>query len=385
MSEKRLREHLARLVEEGVFTSVVASVGSLEGPVWEAAAGEAGPGEPAGAETLFDYASLTKPFVATLALALDAEGELSLATPVGAVWPGAHPDLAGRTLEDLLRHRSGLAGWTPLYTRCRTPEEAVGLLLAGGDEGDLLGAPPGTYSDLGFVLWAATAERLSGALLAELVSARVLRPLGLPHVVTAPGERPGLAKGVPVPVEYSGLAHSRMGTGMEVELAAQQGRQIADLGPPAPGRPQDGNARFLLAGGFGGGLCPHVGLFGRARDLRSLALEWLRPGRLLDPEAVRRAVESPAASTETVEASGAIGFHLGWWRPSPLEGGGGPAVSAASFGHTGFAGGSLWADPEGPQGGSIYVLLGSRTDPSLDMNRWRREFHTFAAGLLNSV
>ncbi len=363
MSEDRLREHLARLVEDGVFTSVVASVGSAEGPVWEAEAGEAVPGVPADPGTLFDYASLTKPFTATLALVLDAARELPLSTQVGALWAEAHPALADRTCEDLLRHRSGLAAWTPLYIRCSSPEEALALLVAGGEEGDLLGAPPGTYSDLGFLLWAAMAERACRASLADLVRERVLRPLGLSEVVPAPGGR-------------SGLALSRMGTGQEVRLAAGQGRAIADLGPPAPGVPQDGNGRFLLA--RGASLAPHSGLFGRARDLRALALEWLRPGRLLDPEAVRRAVMPAAAG------SGAIGFHLGWWRPALLEGGG-PALSPASFGHTGFAGGSLWVDPEGPRGGSIYVLLGSRIDPGFDINACRRGFHTFAAGLLSAV
>ena len=50
----------------------------------EEAVGEA----PAGLATRFDYASVTKPFVATLALVLDAEGVLPLATRIGDVWPG---------------------------------------------------------------------------------------------------------------------------------------------------------------------------------------------------------------------------------------------------------------------------------------------------------
>lgn len=362
MSDGRLLEHLRGLVAEEVFSSVVAIVGTREGPLWEAAAGEAQEGVPATPRTLFDYASITKPFVASLALVLSARGELPLDAAIGDYWPEAHLGLALRPLSDLLRHRSGLAGWTPLYTRCTSSEEAVSLLLRGGESGDLLGAAPGTYSDLSFILWAATAERVCGASLADLIRLSVLAPLGLSEVVPAPGERPGLAR-------------SRMGTGKEVELALEQGREIDDLGPPPLGLPQDGNGRFLLARGFGGGLCPHVGLFGRASDLVTLALEWLQPGRLLQSEAARDAVSTPAD---------ALGFHLGWWRHSLRESGG-PALSSASFGHTGFAGGSLWVDPLSPRGGSLYVLLGSRIDPSLDINAYRREFHTFAAGLLEAV
>jgi CubicO group peptidase (beta-lactamase class C family) len=53
-------------------------------------------------------------------------------------------------------------------------------------------------------------------------------------------------------------------------------------------------------------------------------------------------------------------------------------LSRSSFGHTGFAGGSVWIDPER---GAIYVLLSSRLDPMNDMNRIRRRFHELAAGL----
>jgi CubicO group peptidase (beta-lactamase class C family) len=361
MSEGRLREHLETLVEEGIFSSVASIVWSRSGVLWEAAAGEAQAGVPATPRTLFDYASITKPFVASLALVLSARGDLPLDGAIGDFWSEAHPDLAGRPLADLLRHRSGLAGWTPLYTRCSSSEEALSLLVRGGEGGDLLGAAAGTYSDLSFLLWAATAEKVCGESLADLLRSSVLVPLGLPEVVPAPGARPDLAR-------------SYMGTGKEVELAREQGRETDDLGPPPLGLPQDGNGRFLLAHGFGGGLTPHVGLFGRARDLLTFALEWLEPRRLLQPEAVRDAV-SPAD---------ALGFHLGWWRHSLREGGG-PALSSASYGHTGFAGGNLWVDPRSPQGGSVYVLLGSRIDPSLDVNPWRREFHTFAAGLLRAV
>jgi CubicO group peptidase (beta-lactamase class C family) len=433
-SDDRLGSFLRRLVDEGDVLSAVALVGRVGGEEHAAVAGEARPGVAAGLETRFDYASLTKPYVATVALRLDAEGRLPLATQVGEIWPGAHAELAAKTLEDLLRHRAGVAAWTPLYVRCGSIEEALALILGGGEGGDLLGAPPGSYSDLGFLLAGAMLERSTGEPLARLVRGYVLDPLGLHDIEATPGDRPGIAV-------------SRMGTGQEVLLAAKQGREIADLGPPEAGTPQDGNARFLIARGFGaaplsispriqptpapggealaptdslsgasfsrnlagegldpistvgggslppgrgwvgnggrigggpaphsgkwiaGGLAPHSGLFGSASSLYRLAQEWLAPGLLLDPEAVRRAL-----------ASDAIGFHLGWWRWSPVESAG-PGLSPAAFGHTGFAGGSLWIDPQAPGGGRIYTLLGSRIDPLKDFNRRRREFHLLAAGL----
>ena len=151
-----------------------------------------------------------------------------------------------------------------------------------------------------------------------------------------------------------------MGTGQEVRLAAKQGLAISDLGPPPLGRPQDGNARFLNKIGE---TCGHSGLFGGARDLWRLGAEWLAPGRLLKPEGVAAAL------------AGGGRFALGWWRRS-LRGSAGKALSPSAFGFTGFAGNSFWIDPEK---GRIFVLLGSRIDPFIDINRWRRRFHSAAS------
>src|SRR5262249_54377261 len=161
-----------------------------------------------------------------------------------------------------------------------------------------------------------------------------------------------------------GLAESRMGTGQEVRLAAKQGLSIPDLGPPSLGRPQDGNARFLNKIGD---TCGHAGLFGGARDLWRLGAEWLAPGRLLKPEGV-------ASALSRGEGKGGR-FALGWWRRT-IRGSAGKALSPSAFGFTGFAGNSFWIDP---RQGRIFVLLGSRIDPFMDINRWRRRFHRAAS------
>jgi CubicO group peptidase (beta-lactamase class C family) len=347
----RVRAFLDSLVSQGVVSSAVALVGTREGIELEEAAGEARAGVPAEISTRFDHASVTKPFVATLALVLDAEGALPLGTRIGDVWPAAHARLARRPLSDLLRHRSGVAGWTPLYHRCRSLDEAVELIVrggavGGGTDGDLVGARMGTYSDLGFILFGWATEISTGTALAELLRSRVLAPLGLAGVEATPGERPDFAE-------------SHMGTGQEIKLAAKQGLAVPDLGPPPLGRSQDGNCRFLARVGE---MCGHAGLFGGARDLWRLGAEWLAPGRLLNPESVAAAL------------AGGGPFALGWWRRR-LHGSGGRALSPTAFGHTGFAGNSIWIDPER---GRIFVLVGSRIDPFMDINRWRRRFHTVA-------
>jgi CubicO group peptidase (beta-lactamase class C family) len=162
--------------------------------------------------------------------------------------------------------------------------------------------------------------------------------------------------------DLSDLAESRMGTGMEIKLAAKGGFTVPDLGPPPVGLPQDGNARFLIKCGAGGVL-GHAGLFGGIHDLWRLGAEWLAPGRLLKPVGVTAALE------------GGGPFALGWWRRT-LRNSAGRALPPTAFGITGFAGNSLWIDPERR---TVLVLLGSRVDPAMDMNRWRRRFHTLAA------
>jgi serine-type D-Ala-D-Ala carboxypeptidase len=349
-SFRRVEAFLGDVVTAGVASAVVGLIATADEVVWEGAAGEARAGVPAETATRFDYASLTKPFVATLALALDTAGVLPLATPIRDVWPQAHRALARRPLSDLLCHRSGLAGWTPIYHRCRSVEEAEELIVRGGEDGELVGARAGTYSDLGYILWGRTAEVATGTPLATLLRTRVLEPLGLATVEAAPGDQPDLAE-------------SPMGTGQEVKLAAKQGFTIPDLGPPAVGTPQDGNARFLVGLGWGGGVCGHVGLFGGARDLWRLGVEWLAPGHLLKAEGVAAAL------------AGGGPFALGWWRRT-LRNSAGRALPPTAFGHTGFAGNSFWIDPEGRR---VFVMLASRRDPAIDINRWRRRFHTLAA------
>jgi CubicO group peptidase (beta-lactamase class C family) len=330
-----MKAFLDSLLATGTATAVAAVVGTVDGILWE---GEAG----ATPETRFDYASLTKPITATLALALDEEGTLPLSTRIGDVWSEAHPELAKRTMSDLLRHRSGLVAWAPFYHLCRSKEEVLSLLL----RGDLLkDSRKPVYSDPDFLLYGMAAEQATGAPLARLVRLRVLDPLEMTGAEPAPGNRPDVAV-------------SRMDTDKEVELAAKRGISIEPLGPPPIGMPQDGNARFLI----GSGLPGHAGLFGTARDLWKLGAEWAAPRRLLNQEAVAKALTGRP-------------FLLGWWRRT-LRGSAGPALASGSFGHTGFAGGSLWIDPENSR---VLVLLTHRNSPSSDINRWRRRFHALAA------
>ncbi len=347
--DSQLQAFLDGLIAEGDASAAVALAGSPEGIERAAAAGLARrPDRPAAVATRFDYASLTKPFVATLALRLDAAGRLPLETPVGEIFPRAAPALASHPLADLLAHRSGLAPWTPLYAGCASREEALDLLVSGGQAGSLLGAPPDTYSDLGYLLYAFAAEARLGAPLERLLRDEVLTPLALASVAPSPGDRPVI----------SDIAESLLDTSKESALAAAQGLAVPPLPPPPPGLPQDGNARFLAA--LGSAVPGHAGLFGGAADLFALGGEWLAPGRLLQPAMVARAL-----------AQGGPAHALGWQRRAPGSIAAAP-LSPRAFGQMGYAGGSLFVDPDRRL---VAVLLAHRSRPEADMNAWRRRFH----------
>ena len=210
--------------------------------------------------------------------------------------------------------------------------------------GQLLGARRGTYSDLDYVLWGLSAERVLRRPLHDLLCQELIEPLGLR----------------PSPTGDTFWLPCQLGNEREVELAAAQGTRVGLLGPPTTGRVQDGNARFL------GAPAGHAGLFATPGALFALAREWLAPGALWSAAAAAAALTGPGS------------FALGW-RRATRRGSGGPALSAGSYGHLGFTGGSVWVDPERRR---VFVLLAHRTTVDVDLAPARRRFHalTLAAG-----
>jgi CubicO group peptidase (beta-lactamase class C family) len=96
--------------------------------------------------------------------------------------------------------------------------------------------------------------------------------------------------------------------------------------------------KAALAGGVAG----HAGLFGDARDVARLAEWYLAPlaGRAtpLDPSLARAAIVEQAPDA-------ILRRGLGWALKTSDENSCGAAMSRATFGHTGFTGTCVWADP----------------------------------------
>jgi CubicO group peptidase (beta-lactamase class C family) len=297
------------------------------------------PGAPAvEPDTIYDLASLTKVVVTTtLAMILADEGRLDLDARVRDHFPrfsGGGKDEV--RLRHLLSHSGGLLWWAPLYEELHDRgaflERIIELPLS---------YEPGSaavYSDLGFLLLGEVLERLGGMPFETLARDRVLEPLGMHDTGYCPG--PQLQPRV-APTEDD----------------PWRGRRLR-------GEVHDENA-FAL-----GGVAPHAGLFGTARDVMRLGQLMLARGvlegrRILDA----RTVEHFTRRAGVPGSTRALGWdtavdETGRRSSTPGEPGyssAGSLLSPRSFGQTGFTGTSIWIDPERE---ICLVLLTNRVCPT---------------------
>lgn len=354
---------LRRAVLAGVAPSAVAAWGRVGEPPRTAWAGRARVGIQAWEatpDTRYDLASLTKPLVtATLALMAVGRGALDLESGVGeAVGEDVTSPLAGATIAQLLSHSAGLPAWVPLYAVARDPAQAAQQVLS-----TELVAEPGAkvvYSCPGFILLGKILERIFDAPLDVSFRKLVAAPLGLESSLgfRPDPDDPALAGGAGAPDPEPGMC---------AELGLP-GHAVPAVGP---GRPNDGNARFL------GGVAGNSGLFGTARAVFALAGQYLAAGRteLFSPEEI-------AAATRVVAADGHQVRGLGWQLASTPGCSAGRGLGDNAFGHTGFTGTSAWVDPDLD---GVFVLLTNRHHPGyheVDLHPLRRRFHELAAGEL---
>src|SRR5919201_211580 len=153
------------------------AVGLLaDGRITTAAAGirELGDDDPVTPQTVFRIASVTKPFTATLVVALVRDGLLELDAPP----PGTRVQASVR---QLLSHQGGLAcEWPRPLEELGSADDALLQILAG--EPERLPVGPGelfSYSNVGFWLVGAAAARASRTSFEQAMRANVLEPLGL--------------------------------------------------------------------------------------------------------------------------------------------------------------------------------------------------------------
>jgi len=257
--------------------------------------------------TRFDLASLTKAFVSTAVLRAVATGLLRLDEPLVQVFPTWRSTAHARiTVRMLLAHTAGMHSGADYRTLLGANVEQFAL-------GHELAAAPGErvlYSDLGFIVLGVLLARVASRSLARTVSRTIERAGGESTAYRPRNDEAGAA----IPA---------------TEFDTWRGR--------VRGAVHDEKAYLM------GGVAGHAGLFGTARDVAALAEIYLaavngRPQRTLPSGLALEAIEEQAADP-------VLRRGLGWALKTSDENSCGAAMNRATFGHTGFTGTCVWADP----------------------------------------
>ncbi len=295
-------------------------------------------------DTIFDIASLTKPFGTALAvMSLVERGAIKLDAPLGRYLKEFRPAAFSQvTIRRILTHSAGLPA-IPNGTLNGGFPRAARLLAARP-----LDYPPGTgfqYSDTGFILLGEVVRRVSGDPLDRYLQRILFTPLHLTDTSFHPGA-----------AVLARVAPTEWGEGVMLH-----------------GRVHDPRARQL------GGVAGHAGMFSTAADLARICRMLLDQGRLarvrvLRPETVR------LMWTRSPDADGVR--TLGWDVSSGFSRTMAPFFPPASVGHTGFTGTAVWLDPPTR---SYMIVLTNRVHPSGGGSARIRELRTRVAAAVGAA
>lgn len=331
-----INDFLQHEIDIGTITSATYAIGSFDRIEHEGALGNAVSVPlrvPATLDTLYDCASITKTLI-TAPLVLQT---LPLDSTV-LDFP--------HTVRSLLTHTSGLIDWLPLFV-FDDPLKAIREHVVYEKGTRVL------YSDPGFVLLWMQLEKLFGDFEA-LAYERIFGPLKLDDAMLRPPEplRPRIAA-------------TEWGQRYEAQMSRDRGF------PVYPGFRQTliwGEVHDSVSHYLGKGVAGNAGLFATARAVFRLAQAWAR-AELLPREIVNQATRN---QTPGLNESRGLSWIVGNDNLAAKP------LSKRAYGHTGFAGTSVWIDPEGER---IFVLLTNRVHPSVApvaMQKVRGEFHRLA-------
>jgi CubicO group peptidase (beta-lactamase class C family) len=329
------------VIRRGAAPAAALAVAFRQDDAWRVCTGYAGVRSPSQRQALradspFDLASVSKPFVAVTLVRLARAGRLALQSPLATLLPELGSSAsAACTLEQLLSHRAGLEAHLPLFQPLldkRAVCATNALWTAACARRQHCAAQPGAadfpplYSDLGYILAGAAAERHTGRPLDALVAEEVMRPLGL---------RVGSAR--------QWLAEDRAFGARVVpsEVVSWRGGELT-------GVVHDDNAWALQ----GHGLSGQAGLFGDAASVARFGCA------MLDALHARQTswLDQQSAVALVAERSGGP-LRLGFDGQSSTGSSTGTRAGPRTFGHLGFTGTSFWCDPEQDV---VVVLLTNR-------------------------
>ncbi|MDD3772711.1 MAG: serine hydrolase, partial [Weeksellaceae bacterium] len=306
---------------------------------------------------LFDVASVTK-VTATVPLLMNevSRNELSLNQTLGSILPETKSTNKEKlTLKELLAHQAGLPPWIGFYkesvnvknarlyldyySRKQDEEHPIkvtdDIYIIGSIRDtimtDIIYAPLGKksyeYSDLGFYLYQEYLEKKYKKPLNELINEFLYEPMGLRYTIYNPLDKFSLEQ--IVPTEKDKTYRNRL----------------------IHGYVHDQGAAML------GGIAGHAGLFSTAEDLSKIMQMYLNGGYYGGIQFIKPEVIQEFSSTQFSGNKRGAGFDKMNSNTNCK------CPSEQSFGHYGFTGTMVWADPKEE---IVYVFLSNRIHPSVD-------------------
>ena len=339
-------------VGDGIFPGAVVLVSHDERIVYERAFGHRSleprqtPMEPA---TIFDLASLTKPLATTIAVMhLIKEKKLRLDDLVTRVIPMYGVYAKNRTtFRHLLHHSSGLPAWRAFFEEIVKAEKTGRINFVASRAAKTyvyeqihrekpVSAPGAQclYSDLGFIILGEAVEILSGTTLDRFCQEKIFKPLAL------------RATGF---VDLTQLKTHRL---QPIEEMIAPTENCPWRKKTLCGEVHDDNAYAM------GGVAGHAGLFSSARDVHALLV---RLGQCLQGNDTFLPRDLVRDFFKKGSTPAHARFALGWDTPATEHSASGRLFSAASVGHLGYTGCSVWWDIEK---NCHIVLLTNRVHPS---------------------
>lgn len=318
--------------------------------------------EPMTLESVFDMASVTKICATTVSvMKLYEDGKLDLKQKLGYYLPWVNgTNKADLVIEDILLHQAGLKSFIPFYretmdTLTGTPFDAVyqtatddqhkvkvaehfymrndwidtmNLRILQSDLG-----PNGkyVYSDNDFIFMGKIVEQLTGMTLDEYVRKTFYEPLQFQSTGFLPLNHLPISRIVP--------------TEREVQFRRQLLRGYVH---------DPGAAMF-------GGIAGHAGLYSTAYELAVLLQMIANGGTIGDKTFFKPETVKLFTSYQSENSRRGLGFdkpekdNLTRKEPYPAL-----SVSPSTFGHTGYTGTGVWADPEN---NIVFIFLSNRVYP----------------------
>lgn len=310
---------MAEWVDDGQVAGAALAVSHNGEQIAELYAGEAAPGRPADAQTLWPLASISKLYSVAMVMALVERGVLTLSLPIHAILPEFAGDPKSNiTLRHLVTHTSGLVYESPVHEQRLRDQVPYDELIDEASLYPLLFAPGErlSYSDYGIAIATRVAERVCQKDREELIQSLVLDPaeLGNSYFRLPDDQWARLAKVVGSPAEDS-------------EGGMYTSRYAIDLAHPAFGAIT--TAGDLLR--FGEHFAPNGPRFLSRAAVRTMTTD-----------------QTGGHTPGNVAGSSGVARPMPWGAGFMIATAGGPGaalLSPGSYGHGGASGCALWIDP----------------------------------------